>query len=187
VWEFVVVNDDVLICCCTWQDLRVEGDSQLVVKQMLREYRVKNERMVALCREALQLAGNFPKFSIRCCPCRQGTPFPLAAPDDVPCFPWAAGSSGSGIPGRTGWRTEPWKSRPPSPRSFCPVTLQTSRMYRNPEGGPVSTRFVRASCTSEVHAFAECLLLHRHARIRMAWFGPDSQTLPGPLAWVLAC
>ena len=48
------------------QDLCVEGDSQLVVRQMRGEYKVKTDRLKPLHAEAQELARGFDKFEIRC-------------------------------------------------------------------------------------------------------------------------
>lgn len=48
------------------QELEVEGDSQLVVRQMLGEYKVKTERLKPLHAEAQKLARGFHSFQIRC-------------------------------------------------------------------------------------------------------------------------
>lgn len=50
----------------TNQDLCAEGDSQLVVRQILGQYKVKTERLKPLHAEALALTKAFDKFEIRC-------------------------------------------------------------------------------------------------------------------------
>jgi hypothetical protein len=44
----------------------VEGDSQLVVRQMTGQYKVKTDRLKPLHAEALALSKGFDKFEIRC-------------------------------------------------------------------------------------------------------------------------
>ena len=45
--------------------LCVEGDSQLVVRQIMGEYKVRNERLKLLHGEAMELKDSFPEFEIR--------------------------------------------------------------------------------------------------------------------------
>ena len=45
--------------------LCVEGDSQLVVRQIMGEYKVRNERLKILHAEAMELKDSFPEFEIR--------------------------------------------------------------------------------------------------------------------------
>lgn len=45
--------------------LCVEGDSLLVVKQIMGEYKVRNERLKVLHAEAIELKDSFPEFEIR--------------------------------------------------------------------------------------------------------------------------
>lgn len=46
-------------------DVEVRSDSELMVRQMLGQYRVKNAGLQPLYREACELAGAFGKFRIR--------------------------------------------------------------------------------------------------------------------------
>lgn len=48
------------------QHLCVEGDSQLVVRQMLGQYKVKTERLKPLHAEAQALSREFDTFVIQC-------------------------------------------------------------------------------------------------------------------------
>lgn len=46
------------------KQIEVRMDSQLVVRQILGEYKVKNEKLIPLYREALELSRKFSEFKI---------------------------------------------------------------------------------------------------------------------------
>jgi ribonuclease HI len=50
---------------CSYQKLKVEGDSQLIVRQITGAYSVKNERLKVLFKEAMDLVSQFKSFDIR--------------------------------------------------------------------------------------------------------------------------
>ncbi len=50
------------------EEIEVIGDSELIAKQVLGEYKVKNEAMRALHREAISALGAFDRWSIRTVP-----------------------------------------------------------------------------------------------------------------------
>ncbi len=53
------------------REVEVFSDSQLLVRQMTGQYRVKNETLKALFRLAQELAGGFEKFAVRHVPREQ--------------------------------------------------------------------------------------------------------------------
>lgn len=47
------------------RELEVRGDSQLIIKQISGQYRVKSENLIPLFNEARKLCGNFEKLSFK--------------------------------------------------------------------------------------------------------------------------
>jgi len=47
------------------KELEVRGDSQLIIRQISGQYRVKNENLIPLFNEARKLCGNFRKIDFR--------------------------------------------------------------------------------------------------------------------------
>jgi ribonuclease HI len=47
------------------RELEVQGDSQLIIRQITGRYRVKSENLIPLYEEAKRLAGNFEKISFK--------------------------------------------------------------------------------------------------------------------------
>ena len=47
------------------KELEVRGDSQLIIRQISGQYRVKNENLIPLYNEARKLCGNFSKIDFR--------------------------------------------------------------------------------------------------------------------------
>jgi ribonuclease HI len=45
--------------------LKVEGDSQLIIRQITGQYQVKNERLKVFHKEAIDLVKHFEKLDIR--------------------------------------------------------------------------------------------------------------------------
>lgn len=54
-----------LAATCACKELEVRGDSQLIIRQISGQYRVKNENLIPLFNEARKLCGNFRKIDFR--------------------------------------------------------------------------------------------------------------------------